>query len=146
MTDYSQLPPLNPIAPLSEEPWLQLTPSHMPKWKFAIWLLACGLSLLMTLVTALLMCGAYEAAASYSHRLCGNIFSPETYLELGLCPLLINVAFWMATHRSSTPWAAWLRRMALITIPLLIGMYSGIEIGRILPAPEFEFWQQRKLP
>ncbi len=96
----------------------------------------------MTLVTALLLCGAYETATTFPHSRCGNTISLDTFFELALCPLLINVAFWTATHRSSTPWAFWLRRMALITVALWIGVYAGIEIGRALPAPEFECGQQ----
>ena len=107
VTDYSQLPKLNPVAPQHEEPWLRL-----PPWRVLFSGLLVLWSWLNLAVIALVLASACSAYIRGSR--CGNSYSPVTELIPHL--IVMNLAFWGISTYQFPRYRRWTKLAALLSI------------------------------
>ena len=109
VTDYSQLPKLNPVAPQHEEPCL---PPCLPPWRVLLsGLLALGSWLNLAVIERVLG----EASSGYFHSSqCGNSYSlvPEVIPHL----IVMNLAFWGISTYQFPRYRRWTKLAALLSI------------------------------
>lgn len=128
MTDYSQLPSLNPIAPQHEEPWLRL-PTWLvmlrvtPIWCVLLWGWANFCVILLCL---------WEAYIRHFHSgaRCGNLM-PVT--EFSLCLTAANLCLWFFFAMFVPKYCRSAKVVALLSIIMWSGVVGGIYVGRMLP-------------
>ena len=128
MTNYSQLPHLNPVAPQHEEPLFGL-----PAWRA----IGRGLMVLVSwfnfVLISLILWGAYSGLAH--PRRCTFPFHSQWTPLTEIAPFLIavNLCCWshLETRCSRFRWLA--KVPALLAIILWCSVGGGILLGRLLP-------------
>lgn len=128
MSDFTQLPHLNSVAPQHEVPWLCL-----PEWS----VIGRGLLLLVSWIVVLLiglsLWSQYEFFTAHGSR-CGN-GGPPSFEVIGLF-VGVNLGIWMFfanVHKK----CIWLTKLpALVSLILWLGI--GIKVGVELPIPDLQ--------
>jgi len=125
VTDYSQMPKLNPVAPQHEEPWLRLPPRRVLllvlwSWFNDLWLLTILMSESKLLIRPS-WCGT-----------CNNFARSQVFV---VAPTLIglNLAIWAIANHVFPRRTHWPKRSALLAIIVWCGVVGAIYVGRMLP-------------
>lgn len=129
MTDFSQLPQLNSVAPLREEPWLRW-PSRGAVARFG--LVALSWINVVMLSQYLL---SYFQRSGISGSCCGNQLPPS--LESQSLYVAVNFGIWLSfSQRCRCPnEIARAKLPALVAAILWCGIGGGIRVGHMLPVP-----------
>lgn len=127
MTDYSQLPHLNPVAPLCEEPWLRFR-SRGALARFAL----VELSWLNVGVLSLCLWNYFQLFATPGSR-CGNLLPPG--LKFQSLFVVANLGIWLLFSQLCPSQSARAKRPALVAVILWCGIGGGIRVGLMLPVP-----------
>ena len=137
MTDFSQLPHLNPVTPLREEPWWRC-PSGGALVRFGL----VALSWLNVVLLSLCLWSYFQLFATPGPR-CGNQLPPS--LESQSLFVAVNLGIWLSFSRLCPNQIARAKRPALVAVILWCGISGGILVGKSLPNPEFQHAIPRKL-
>ena len=127
MTDFSQLPHLNPVAPLREEPWLRC-PSRGAFARFGL----VALSWLNVVVLSLCLWSCFQRFATPGPR-CGSCLPPS--LESQSLFVAVNFGIWLLFSQLCPSQIARAKRPALVAVILWCGISGGILVGQMLPIP-----------
>ncbi len=161
MTDFSQLPQLNSVAPLREKPWLRW-PSRGAVARFGL----VGLSWFNVVMLSLCLLSHFERLGTPGPRLvfqmwerfavrvpsfvvaeihCGNQLPPS--LESQSLFVAVNLGIWVLFSRLSLRpnQIARAKLPALVAVILWCGIGGGILVGKSLPNPELQHAHPRKL-
>ena len=126
MTDFSQLPHLNPVAPLREEPWL----------RWSSW--TCPLIIVWSWFNAVLVSafvGDHLQSLWYYRRgACGSGLS-RFVLVMEVSPFLmvLNLLLWATFAKKFPRHVWWVKLPALLAIVVWSGIVLGIQVGLALP-------------
>ncbi|MBC7816419.1 MAG: hypothetical protein IAG10_05955 [Planctomycetaceae bacterium] len=129
MTDFSQLPQLNSVAPLREEPWLRW-PSRGAVARFGL----VALSWFNVVMLSLCLLSYFQRFGMPGPR-CGNQLPPS--LESQSLFVAVNLGIWLSFSQlcPCPNQIARAKLPALVAVILWCGISGGIRVGQMLPVP-----------